>query len=222
MDGVSVRYRDGASSGRVVFRAVDFSVRRGDFVAITGPNGGGKTTLLRLLLGLLHPTSGVVRYPCGVPRVGYLPQKTSVDGRFPISVGEVVASGLRQPLLRPLSKTVRAQRVGEALREVELADLASRPIGDLSGGQLQRVLLARAIVDHPELLVLDEPLSYVDKRFEQHLYDLLGRLQQQSTIVLVSHEMSAIGAMATRHVIVANEAVRDCEGHRHFVPADCH
>jgi zinc transport system ATP-binding protein len=101
-----------------------------------------------------------------------------------------------------------------------LDDRSEAAIGELSGGQLQRTLLGRAIISNPELLVLDEPLSYIDKHFEHHLYDIIGELAKSTTIVLVSHEMSAIAGMANRHIIVDN-GIHECSAHHHYVPSEC-
>lgn len=207
---VSQRWGD-----RTVLHDVALDILRGDFVAITGPNGGGKTTLLRILLKLLTPTRGRVVYhgPEGkaVSRlpIGYLPQKNLIDSRFPITVREVVASGL---LGTPFKKD--QERVEEMLGRVEMTQHASAPIGALSGGQLQRTLLGRALVSEPQVLVLDEPLSYVDKHFEQRIYDIIACLAPKTTIILVSHEMSVIDRMANRHIIV-DGSVRSCRALHH-------
>ncbi|MBD5220565.1 MAG: ATP-binding cassette domain-containing protein [Bacteroidales bacterium] len=209
---------------RVILSDVNLRVDRGDFLAITGPNGGGKTTLLRIVLGLLSPARGrVVFYSQGRettvrPSIGYLPQKNSVDSHFPISVREVIASGLLAE--RSMPKAEKERRVEETLALVELADLANRPIGRLSGGQLQRALFGRAIISRPDMLVLDEPLSYLDKHFEQHLYRIIADLARHTTILLVSHEMSEIAGMANRHIIV-DHTLRECTAEHHFRPADC-
>lgn len=165
---------------RVVLDDINFDVRQGDFIAITGPNGGGKTTLLRIILKLLKPSSGTVTYlRDGVPTkdlsIGYLPQKNMIDSRFPITVEEVIASGL---LGDDISRDETSRRVSEALRLMGLEEHAAKSIGALSGGQQQRALLGRAIISRPRVLVLDEPLSYVDKQFEHYIYDLVAELSE--------------------------------------------
>ncbi len=194
---------------RNILHNVNLSIRRGDFVVITGPNGGGKTTLIRLLLGLLKPTSGSVERLQKNVRISYLPQKSSIDSRFPISVREVIASGVTK---KPEDFN---NRVGEMLKLVELTAHASKPIGALSGGQLQRALLARAIISRPEVLVLDEPLSYIDKHFEPKIYDIIAALAKTATIIMVSHEITTPASMANRHLIV-DGSITECQSAHHF------
>lgn len=205
--------------GRSILSDVSTTVCHGDFVAITGPNGGGKTTLLRIILGLLRPAAGTVTY-CGgcTPTIGYLPQKNSVDSHFPITVREVVATGLLGH--SHLSAAQKSARVDEYIRIVDLASHADHPIGRLSGGQLQRALLGRALVSQPSLLVMDEPLSYLDKHFEARLYDILRSVREHSTILLVSHEMNTIDTMATHHWIV-DHTLHQCTAERHYGHSGC-
>ena len=207
---------------RVVLDDINFDVRQGDFIAITGPNGGGKTTLLRIILKLLKPSSGTVTYlRDGVPTkdlsIGYLPQKNMIDSRFPITVEEVIASGL---LGDDISRDETSRRVSEALRLMGLEEHAAKSIGALSGGQQQRALLGRAIISRPRVLVLDEPLSYVDKQFEHYIYDLVAELSESTTILLVSHEMSTIAGMANRHLII-DHTLHECHSSHHHVHYDC-
>ena len=216
---ISLRRED-----RLILTDINLTVDHGDFIAITGPNGGGKTTLLRIILGLQAPSKGrIVFYGEGgettsrPPKFGYLPQKNSVDAHFPITVSEVIASGL---LTSNLSKAEKAEKVKEALALTELTDLSDRPIGKLSGGQLQRALFGRAIVSSPPVLVLDEPLSYLDKHFEAHLYSIIARLSHNTTILLVSHEMSQIAGMANRHIMV-DHTLHECTAAHHYVKPEC-
>ena len=203
--------------GVTTLKNISLDVCPGDFIAITGPNGGGKTTLLRILLGLLKPVSGVVTRREGL-RIGYLPQKNMIDSHFPVTVTDVIRSGLLG--VKGLSRDERERLFDDAMEQTGLREHARKPIGTLSGGQLQRALLGRAIISKPELLVLDEPLSYIDKRFEAHLYELMERLAHTTTIVLVSHEMSAISGMANRHFIV-DHTLTHCHAHRHGIHLDC-
>lgn len=207
---------------RKVLSDVNFDVHKGDFIAITGPNGGGKTTLLRIILKLLKPTTGTVTYlhdghPTKSLSIGYLPQKNMIDSRFPITVEEVVASGL---LGDKIGKEQSASLTNETLKIIGLDEHASKSIGTLSGGQLQRALLGRAIISKPRLLVLDEPLSYVDKQFEHYIYDLVAELSHTTTILLVSHEMSTIAGMANRHLII-DHSLHECPSHHHHVHYEC-
>ena len=204
--------------GRVVLKDVSLTIRKNDFIAITGPNGGGKTTLLRIILNLLKPSEGEVLYDSRNMRIGYLPQKNMIDSHFPISVCEVIKSGLLSQ--NHLSASEREQRYIQTIEAMGLTMEADKPIGTLSGGQLQRALLGRAIICKPDLLVLDEPLSYIDKRFEARLYKLIEELSKNTTIILVSHEMSTISGMANRHFIV-DRTLHACSAHHHFVYSDC-
>ncbi len=203
---------------RLALNDVSLTVCQGDFIAITGPNGGGKTTLLRLLLGLIKPMSGTVTRNDKSLTIGYLPQKNMIDSQFPISVKEVIKSGLLGT--RGIDKYEQEKRYEQTLKAMGLEQQADRAIGELSGGQLQRALLGRAIISQPDLLVLDEPLSYIDKRFEARLYDTIRDIAQTTTIVLVSHEMSTIAGMANRHFIV-DGTLHECTAHHHFVYTDC-
>ena len=187
---------------RPILDHFSLTLDRGEFLAVTGHNGSGKTTMLRVMLGLLKPTSGRVTYfneeghPTRHLRIGYLPQKSNIDTKFPITVGEAVKSGMYTGWLGSLPRDWE-ERFSEIVSLTGIGDYLDRPVGVLSGGQLQRTLLARALACRPELLVLDEPLSYVDKEFEYRIYDLMADLSRHTTIVLVSHEMTAFNRLAT-------------------------
>lgn len=197
---------------KTVLRNVSLTVWKDDFLGIIGPNGGGKTTLLKVILGLLAPFSGSISfYKDGkrVPslKIGYLPQLNNIDKKFPISVREVVTSGLaaQKPLFRPFN-AAQKERVEEVIRKMGLEELAGRAIGELSGGQLQRVLLGRSIVSRPQVLILDEPNSYVDKRFESRFYKLLEEINRESAIILVSHDIGTVLAMV-KNIACVNETL---------------
>ncbi len=187
-----------AYDGAPVLLNVDLHVAAGDFVSVVGPNGGGKTTLIRLALGLLRPNRGSVRLFGRPPhevrdRIGYLPQHAGLDLRFPATVLDVAMTG-RLGAARLLGPYRAADRriTMQALEDVGLADLARRPLGALSGGQRQRVLIARALACEPELLLLDEPTSHLDVGVQDELYRLLHDLNQRLTIVMVSHDVGFV------------------------------
>lgn len=203
--------------GRTILSDLNLDINRGDFIAITGPNGGGKTTLLRIILRLLKPTSGKVEYLAN-PTIGYLPQKNMIDSHFPITVEQVISYGLLGK--QGIAKAEKSRLVEQTLSLVELHHRRSYTIGQLSGGQLQRALLGRALISAPDLLLLDEPLSYIDKQFEQRIYSIIERVAKDTTILLVSHEMSRIASMANRHLIV-DRTLHPCTASHHYFTLDC-
>lgn len=204
--------------GRHVLDNISLTVNRGDFIAVTGPNGGGKTTMLRIMLGLLRPTSGrVIRHDAAM-RIGYLPQKNMIDAKFPVTVREVILSGLLA--VKGIGKSERLRRLRDTVGRVELTEHLDRSIGLLSGGQLQRALLGRAIISGPKLLVLDEPLSYIDMHYARHLFSLIEDLARDTTIVLVSHQMTTIAEMANRHLII-DRTLHVCKADHHFARMAC-
>ncbi len=178
-----------------ILEGVSFSVTEGEYIAIFGPNGGGKTTLLKLLLGFLEPKRGKISLFGKEPalersQLAYVPQAIRFDKQFPISVLEVVLQGR----LRELSWWGRfneevEEEARSALHLVGLCDLVNRPFGTLSGGQAQRVLIARALISRPKLLFLDEPTANIDAQGEGEIYRLLAKLKKEMTIVMVTHDL---------------------------------
>lgn len=218
LESVTMRY-----DRHTILDDVSLDIDCGDFVAITGPNGGGKTTLLKIILKLLKPTRGHVSYldtdghiQPSLP-IGYLPQKNMIDSRFPIDVRTVIASGL---LGKGVGRDDTDTRIESMLELVGLQSHRTSAIGELSGGQLQRALLGRALIADPKVIVLDEPLSYIDKRFEHRIYDIIARIVPGRTILLVSHEMSTIAEMANRHLIIDHD-IHECRAAHHFALHTC-
>lgn len=202
LDGVSVRLR-----GVQVLEDITLRVPAGDYVALIGQNGAGKTTLIKVVLGLLNSHAGTVRLFGAAPeafamwhRIGYIPQHAAAfDPRFPASVREVVSLGRvpRRGLFRFLTSEDRAA-IGASLETVGMSDLARRRVGDLSGGEKQRVLIAKALATEPDLLILDEPTAGVDPGTQEHFYEFLRRLNEERglTILLATHDLGAVMRMA--------------------------
>ena len=194
--------------GFPVLEDVNVAIQERDFACILGPNGGGKTTLLKLILGLLRPTKGRVQVFGAPPerartRVGYVPQSYEYDPQFPVRVIDVVLMGRLDKTGRP-GPYRRSDREAAlaALREVEILELRHRPLAALSGGQRQRVLIARALACEPEILLLDEPTASLDLSVEAELYELLRALNQQLTIVMVSHDIGFVSRFVTKVICV--------------------
>lgn len=177
-----------------VLHNVNLEICENDFIGIIGPNGGGKTTLLKVILGLLKPFSGeVIYYTSKQNLFGYLPQNNRFDQRFPINVTEVVLSGLmsEKGLYKSYTRTEK-QMAWELLDKYGMGNYKKAPIGDLSGGQMQRVFLCRAIISSPGILILDEPTTYVDSNFEKEFYTILQELSKSVSIIMVSHDLGTI------------------------------
>ncbi|MEG1585394.1 MAG: ABC transporter ATP-binding protein [Bacteroidales bacterium] len=205
---IEIQQLSAGYDGVAVIRDIDLVVNELDFMGIIGPNGGGKTTLVKVILGLLDPLQGSIKFfqqgkATRDLRIGYLPQRNNIDHRFPITVSDVVLSGLLSatPIIGSVPKEQK-ERVTEVLEMTGMIDFRDRAIGELSGGQMQRVLLGRAIINRPALLVLDEPNSYIDKRFEDRLYELLRELNKSTTILMVSHEVTSLVDMVNRTISV--------------------
>lgn len=200
-DGKTILALRGISAAydkKMVLHDVNLDVYERDFLGIIGPNGGGKTTLIKMILGLLKPRAGSISYfsqgkQVDALTIGYLPQYTSIDKKFPICVEEVILSGLssRKPLIGGFSHEQK-EKASETILRMGLDGLAKRPIGQLSGGQLQRALLGRAVISDPQLLILDEPSTYIDKQFEARLYEILAEINRDCAIVLVSHDIGTV------------------------------
>ena len=214
---IEIKNLSAGYDSRTVLRNINLTVYDRDFLGIIGPNGGGKTTLIKCILGLLKPTTGEILYrvttasnnnPAFLDNsatnsqfstlnsqfsMGYLPQYNSIDRKFPITVEEVILSGLssQKSLISRFTATHR-EKARQVIARMGLEGLEKRAIGALSGGQLQRALLGRAIISDPALVVLDEPSTYIDKRFEARLYELLAEINHDCAIILVSHDIGTV------------------------------
>lgn len=208
---VEIRGLSYSVEGAEILGGIDLTVADGDFLAILGPNGGGKTTLLRLMLGLLRPSRGEVRLFGQAParargRVGYVPQ-SGARASLPATVLDVTLMGLRGRV-----GPAERKKAEESLARVELAGLEGRMFGSLSGGQQQRALIARALVHGPELLLLDEPTANIDPQGRFCFYEFLAQLSKSATVVVVSHDLSILGAGLTCVACVNRRLLYTCGG----------
>ncbi len=192
IENASVKY-----DGVTVLEDVSLKIREDDFIGVIGPNGGGKTTLVRLILGMVKPAQGKVNYflphITGKSKIGYLPQVHAFDSKFPIVVRDVILSGLpyRRRLISGHTASERA-KADQWMERLGITHLADKPVGKLSGGEMQRAFLCRSLISEPRLLILDEPDTYVDNRFENELYATLRELNEKMAILLVSHDVGTI------------------------------
>ncbi len=195
---IEIKSLDFAYNGEVVLEDVNLIVRQKDFVAIIGPNGGGKTTLLKLVLGLLTPLKGTIRVDGKFPQeaspcIGYVPQDVHMNRSFPITAIDVVLMGKLDPKERLSRRSTANRREAlAALERMEMAAHADKKIGLLSGGQRQRVFIARALITKPKLLILDEPTASIDTKGQADFYRLLKELNQDITVLVVSHDLLVV------------------------------
>lgn len=188
-----------ASYGRnIVLKDIDFIVRENDFIGVIGPNGGGKTTLLKVILGMLKPSSGRLDFNQNLlngKSIGYLPQISTGDINYPVTVKDIVLSGLmiKKGILSNMSADDK-KKAEMIIDDLGLKELSDSSINELSGGQMQRVFLARAIIGDPKLLLLDEPGNFVDSNFESDFYEKLRELNHRMAILMVSHDVGTISS----------------------------
>lgn len=206
VNGVSFKYDQAW-----VLKDVSFSLKKGDYVGIVGPNGGGKTTLLKLLLGILEPSEGSIKTSFSREQkpIGYVPQRLSEQiSSFPATVCEIVSAHNQPWWKRIRGHHYHPEEIEKALEITGVSDLKNRLIGELSGGQLQRVLIARALIGSPQVLILDEPTLAIDVGGKTDFYQLLSKLnkEQKLTIVMVSHDVTAI-AEQVQHVLCVSQSL---------------
>lgn len=206
---VSVSY-----DAHTALEEVNLDIYEDDFIGIIGPNGGGKSSLVKAIMGEVKYRGEIVfddmlrrgnHY-----KIGYMPQVSQFDMRFPISIEEVVLSGLQtEKGFFGRYTTKDRERVAEILKKMGIEELAKRPIGEVSGGQMQRALLCRAIIAEPKLLILDEPTNFVDNSFEQEFYAMVAELSKQMAVIIVSHDLGTITSIV-KSIVCVNRSV-----HRH-------
>lgn len=195
---IGIKNLSASYEGKQVLENINLDIHKNDFLGIIGPNGGGKTTLIKCILGLKKFDSGDIEFfdhnqPIPSISMGYLPQYNLIDKKFPISVYEVILSGLsKNKQIFARYSSADKEKANKIIERMGLVGLENRAIGQLSGGQLQRALLGRAIISEPEVLILDEPNTYIDKKFQGQLYELLNELQKECAIILVSHDIGSV------------------------------
>ena len=187
-----------------VLKDISLDVEKNDFMAVLGPNGGGKTTLLKLILGINKPTKGSIKVFGTKPQkarshIGYVPQYLNFDNNFPVSVIEVVLmSSLKTFSLLPWYSAKVKKDAMNFLKQMKIDKFANKRFGDLSGGQQQRVLIARALMNNPDLLILDEPTASVDIKVEEDVFEILKNLSKTITIIIVSHDVSFVSSYVNK------------------------
>jgi zinc/manganese transport system ATP-binding protein len=204
VDGISV-----SLSGREILRDVTFHINAGEFTGLIGSNGAGKTTLLRVILGLITPSAGSVHVAGGSrqPVIGYVPQRITLDPDMPLRARDLVGLGIDgQRFGLPWPSSARRKQVDEMLDAVDATRFAESRVGNLSGGEQQRVLIAHALISHPRLLLLDEPLANLDIASEQEVVDLLARIarEQRIAVLISTHDMNPLLPVMDRIVYIAN------------------
>jgi len=199
---IDIKNLSAGYNGYTVIDNVNLSIYNREFLGIIGPNGGGKTTLLKVMIGLERPISGTVTHVKNL-KIGYLPQYNAADKQFPITVRDTVMMGLNSELglWRRMSEKQKAT-LEKTIERFHLSEIAKRPLKALSGGQLQRVLMARAIVSSPDVIVLDEPHTYIDKQFESEFNNILDEERRRCAIVMVSHNVEYMRKTASKLIHV--------------------
>jgi zinc transport system ATP-binding protein len=198
-----------AYDSNVVLQDVDFTVSESDFIGVIGPNGGGKTTLLKVILGLIKPVKGEIIFNSDLidsNSIGYLPQISTGDANYPVTVTDVILSGMmiRKKILSRMSASDK-KRAREIIDELGLSGMEDSSLNELSGGQMQRVFLGRAIIGNPKLLMLDEPGNFVDSTFENDFYEKLKYLNKRMAILMVSHDIGIISSHVKSYACVNRE-----------------
>lgn len=186
---------------------VSFSICENDFIAVVGVNGSGKTTLVKIISGIIKPSAGRVRTKKDC-KIAYLPQGSFFERSFPISIQDVILQGLvSKNSFFPFYTKTEKLMAEKIMKELNVYDYRNKKIGDLSGGQRQRVFISRALISNPSVLILDEPNTHIDSKSETELYKLLEEINKNTTIIMVSHDISAVSSLANRVACVNKKVV---------------
>lgn len=211
MNNVSVNY------GRIhALKKLYFTIEEGDYIGIIGPNGGGKTTMLKTIIGLIKPTEGAIHY-CGTTlkksqiRMGYVPQISDINRKFPITVGEVVLTGRLKKEIKPFFKYSDEDHkiVDDVLETVGLTDLKDRQINELSGGEFQKMIIARALTLQPDILLLDEPTAMVDVMSQRQILNIIKKLSKDMTIILITHHVQMISKQVKKLIYLDKNIIAE-------------
>lgn len=210
---IEVEHLEFSYENEPVLTDVSFKIENGDYVGIVGPNGGGKSTLIKLILGILKPDSGSIKINGTsdlkkyTPIIGYVPQHSAESSRFfPASVQEIVESGY---VGKDYSPTDRKQKVQDAMAKTGIVDFKKRLIGELSGGQKQRVLIARSLVSNPQILIMDEPTIGIDSQEKERFTTFLKKLNEENriTILIISHDLDVISEEAKSVISIDHKLI---------------
>lgn len=206
---ISIRDLSVSYDQNIALSQVNLDIYDNDFLGVIGPNGGGKTSLIKAILGAVNYSGSIVYEDGFTGNIGYLPQQNNFDRSFPISVVNVVVSGLQagKGLGHRYTKADYAM-AKDLLQTVGIENIAGKQIGEISGGQMQRALLCRALISNPHLLILDEPANFVDNKFEKELYAILSKLNEKMAIIMVSHDIGTITSVVKNIVCVNNHVHR--------------
>lgn len=201
VENICMRY-----NGDVALRNISFNVEEGDFIGVLGPNGAGKSTLFKIILGLIKPQMGRVHVQEHV-KISYVPQSAGFEKKFPISVQDVVLMGMLSSKIRFFKRNSKeeTERAHEVMKRLKIFDIRNKQIGELSGGQLQKVLIARALAKDPHIILLDEPTASLDSASKKEIFEVLKELNNEITILIVSHNISLAGDYITKSLIIDEE-----------------